>query len=121
MDGRLDSDGVVVEFGAHGNFLGDWRMSMEGAPPLWLVLPLLMEFGFGQVFKWASQHRCYAPTVVSTNYWVLASILLLYLGFTGQLQVPAAAVKVGAITGVVFISSMLLMTRLLRTFRWPRC
>ena len=57
------------------------------------------------------------PTVVSTNYWVLASILLLYLGFTGQLQVPAAAVKVGAITGVVFISSMLLMTRLLRTFR----
>ena len=80
MDGWLDSDGVVVEFGAHGNFLGDWRMSMEGAPPLWLVLPLLMEFGFGQLFKWASQHRCYAPTVVSTNYWVLASILLLYLG-----------------------------------------
>ena len=70
MDGRLDSDGAVVEFGAHGNFLGDWRMSMEGAPPLWLVLPLLMEFGFGQLFKWASQHRCYAPTVVSTNYWV---------------------------------------------------
>ena len=68
-------------------------MSMEGAPPLWLVLPLLMEFGFGQVFKWATQHRCYAPTVVSTNYWVLASILLLYLGFTGQLQVPAGAVK----------------------------
>ena len=90
---------------------------MEGAPPLWLVLPLLMEFGFGQVFKWASQHRCYAPTVVSTNYWVLASILLLYLGFTGQLQVPADVIKVGAITGVVFISSMLLMTRLLRTFR----
>ena len=117
MDGRLDSNGVVVEFGAHVNFLGDWRMSMEGAPPLWLVLPLLMEFGFGQLFKWASQHRCYAPTVVSTNYWVLASILLLYLGFTGQLQVPAGAIKVGAITGVVFISSMLLMTRLLRTFR----
>ena len=92
-------------------------MTMEGAPPLWLVLPLLMEFGFGQAFKWASQHRCYAPTVVSTNYWVLASILLLYLGFTGQLQVPVGAVKVGAITGIVFISSMLLMTRLLRTFR----
>ncbi|MCY4604188.1 MAG: hypothetical protein OXE49_08155, partial [Gemmatimonadetes bacterium] len=90
---------------------------MEGAPPLWLVLPLLMEFGFGQVFKWASQHRCYAPTVVSTNYWVLASILLLYLGFTGQLHVPVGAIKVGAITGIVFISSMLLMTRLLRTFR----
>ena len=92
-------------------------MSMEGAPPLWLLLPLLMEFGFGQVFKWATQQRCYAPTVVSTNYWVLSSILLLYLGFTGQLHIPAAAVKVGAITGAVFISSMLLMTRLLRTFR----
>ena len=61
-------------------------MSIEGAPPLWLVLPLLMEFGFGQVFKWATQQRCYAPTVVSTNYWVLSSILLLYLGFTGQLH-----------------------------------
>ena len=92
-------------------------MSIEGAPPLWLLLPLLMEFGFGQVFKWATQQRCYAPTVVSTNYWVLSSILLLYLGFTGQLHIPAAAVKVGAITGAVFISSMLLMTRLLRTFR----
>lgn len=92
-------------------------MSMEGAPPLWLVLPLLMEFGFGQLFKWATQHRCYAPTVVSTNYWVLSSILLLYLGLTGQLHIPAAAVKVGAITGMVFISSMLLMTRLLQTFR----
>ncbi len=92
-------------------------MSMEGGLLLWLLLTLLMEFGFGQVFKWATQKRCYAPTVVSTNYWVLSSILLLYLGFTGQLQVPAAAVKVGAITGTVFISSMLLMTRLLRTFR----
>ncbi len=117
MDGWLDSDGVVVEFGAHVNFLRDWLMSMEGAPPLWLVLPLLLEFGFGQLFKWATQRRCYEPTVVATNYWVLASMLLLYLGFTGQLHLPVAAVKVGAITGVVFISSMLLMTRLLRTFR----
>ena len=90
---------------------------MEGAPPLWLLLPLLMEFGFGQLFKWATQHRCYAPTVVSTNYWVLSFILLLYLSSTGQLHLPAAAIKVGAITGTVFISSMLLMMRLLRTFR----
>ena len=92
-------------------------MNMAGELPLWLLLTLLMEFGFGQLFKWATQRRCYAPPVVSTNYWALASILLLYLGFSGQLQVPATAVKVGAITGTVFISSMLLMTRLLRTFR----
>ena len=35
MDGWLDRERVVVEFGAHVNFLGDWRMSMEGAPLLW--------------------------------------------------------------------------------------
>ena len=35
MDEWLDSDGVVVEFGAHVNFFGDSRMSMEGAPLLW--------------------------------------------------------------------------------------
>ena len=92
-------------------------MSMEGAPPPLVSAAAADGIRLGQLFKWASQHRCYAPTVVSTNYWVLASILLLYLGFTGQLQVPVGAVKVGAITGIVFISSMLLMTRLLRTFR----
>ena len=92
-------------------------MRMGGNLPIWLPLPLLMEFGFGQLFKWAEQRRCYAPTVVATNYLVLASILLGYLGATGDLQVPAAAVGVGVVTGLVFISSMLLMTRLLGSLR----
>ena len=42
MGGWLDRERGVVEFGAHVNFWGDRRMSMEGAPPLWLVLPLLI-------------------------------------------------------------------------------
>ncbi len=90
---------------------------MEGQLPIWLLLSLMMEFGFGQLFKWAEQKGCHAPTVVTTNYLVLASILLIFLWFTGRLQIPPAAVGVGAITGAVFISSMSLMTHVLRLLR----
>ena len=90
---------------------------MEGDIPLWLLLSLMVEFGFGQLFKWAEQKGCHAPTVVATNYLVLASILLIYLGSTGRLQLPLAAVAVGAVTGTVFISSMSMMTHVLRLLR----
>ena len=92
-------------------------MSMAGDIPLWLLLSLMVEFGFGQLFKWAEQKGCHAPTVVSTNYLVMAAILLIYLGSTGRLQLPLAAVAVGAVTGTVFISSMSMMTHVLRLLR----
>ena len=64
---------------------------MAGDIPLWLLLSLMVEFGFGQLFKWAEQKGCHAPTVVSTNYLVMAAILLIYLGSTGRLRLLRVA------------------------------
>lgn len=79
----------------------------------WLPVACLFEFGFAQLFKHSQRRGFYAPVVVSTNYLVLSGVLCLYFFVTGDFHFPANAVKVGAITGCVFICSMLVMTRAL--------
>ena len=79
----------------------------------WLILSLFFSFGFGQLFKWSQRCGCNAPTVVSTNYLVLAGVLVAYYLIRGELVLTMPILKVGGITGVAFIISMLVMTRAL--------
>ena len=79
----------------------------------WLILSLFFSFGFGQLFKWSQRCGCNAPTVVSTNYLVLAGVLIAYYLIRGELVLTMPILKVGGITGVAFIISMLVMTRAL--------
>ena len=76
----------------------------------WIPIVCLFSFGFAQLFKWSQRRGCYGPVVVSTNYLVLACVLALYLLFFDRLELPSGAIKIGAITGVVFATSMLVMT-----------
>jgi len=80
---------------------------------LWLPLTFLLSFGFGQLFKWSQRRGCHAPTVVAVNYLCMALLLALYLAGSGQSLPGAAAVRVGAVMGLSFIISMLVMTRAL--------
>jgi drug/metabolite transporter (DMT)-like permease len=50
---------------------------------------------------------------VSTNYLVLACVLAFYLLISDTLECPPDAIKVGIITGIVFVASMFMMTRAL--------
>ena len=50
---------------------------------------------------------------MSANYLVLACVLALYLLITDKLELPAGAIKIGTITGLVFIMSMFVMTQAL--------
>ena len=77
------------------------------------MLSILSDFVFMQLFKF-SQHRGYhAPIVVASNYLVVAATLSAFLLLTGQFTFSDAAIKTGIITGIVFISSLSLMTRVL--------
>ncbi len=79
----------------------------------WLPFAVLLEFGFAQLFK-VSQRRGYnAPVVVSANYLTLSGLLCLYLLSTGQVILPPGVLRVGLVTGVVFICSLSVMTRAL--------
>ena len=77
---------------------------------IWLTLAVFSSFTFGQLFKWSQRRGFYAPLVVTTNYSVVAlllsGVLLLGDGFRLDRQV----LLVGSVTGVMFISSMLLWT-----------
>ncbi len=77
---------------------------------IWLLLAVLTSFSFGQLFKWSQRRGFYAPVVVTTNYFVVAlmlsAVLILGRGFNLDLQV----LLVGSVTGVAFITSMLLWT-----------
>ena len=55
----------------------------------------------------------HSPTVVSTNYLVVGASLMIYLAATEQLIVPIGALVTGLVTGSVFVSSLVLMTRML--------
>ena len=79
----------------------------------WIPIACLFSFGFAQLFKWSQRRGCYGPIVVSTNYLVVACVLALYLLISDKLELPAGAIKIGTITGVVFIMSMFVMTRAL--------
>lgn len=83
----------------------------------WLPLSFLLEFGFGQLFKWAQQRGCHVPAALVTNYLTLSALLCAYFAFTGQLQVSPDVLRVGAVTGVVFIVAMLIMTTALALVR----
>ncbi len=77
---------------------------------LWLLLALLMEFGFGQLFKVSQRYGYYAPLVVSVNYLVLAIGLGLYLLATDNLVFNPMVITVGLVSGTAFISAMSMMT-----------
>ena len=76
----------------------------------WLPLAFLFEFGFGQIFKWAERRGACASVLVAVNYLVLASVLALYFLAIDGLDLSAAALKVGLVTGCVFITSMTVLT-----------
>ena len=79
----------------------------------WLTLSVLADFVFMQFFK-LSQRRGYrAPVVVATNYLVVGATLGAFLMFKGQFVFSDAAIRTGIVTGIVFISSLSLMTRVL--------
>lgn len=78
-----------------------------------LPLSLFLSFIFGQLFKWSQRRGCRAPIVLPTNYLVLGSIIALYYILQDRLLLTYPIIKVGALTGLAFIISMLIMTRAL--------
>lgn len=80
----------------------------------WLFPVVLLNFGFGQLFKWSQRRGYSAPIVVTTNYLVLCSTLCLFFIFDSPSWPPLRAPAiVGAITGLCFIVSMFTMTHAL--------
>lgn len=77
---------------------------------LWLLAASLLSFGFGQLWKWSQRRGLSAPIVVSTNYLVIAAVLLLYFAWHGTLHFATPVLYVGIATGLSFIVSMLMMT-----------
>ncbi|MEE2659143.1 MAG: hypothetical protein VX733_11605 [Candidatus Latescibacterota bacterium] len=75
-----------------------------------MISATLLSFGFGQLFKWSQRKGCHAPTVVTTNYMVLAACLALYFCAVDGLSGISATLTVGVAMGVTFIVSMLIMT-----------
>jgi drug/metabolite transporter (DMT)-like permease len=80
----------------------------------WIPLAILVEFCFGQVFKWAERRGGHMPMLVSTNYLVMAIVLALYFWFTDNLDLSADVVKVGLVIGCAFITSMTVLTTALK-------
>ncbi len=83
------------------------------SPVIWLLFSSLLSFGFGQLFKWSQRRGCHAPTVVSTNYVVLAATMAAGLWIRDSLHVDESVAWVGLCMGVAFIVSMWTMTRAL--------
>jgi multidrug transporter EmrE-like cation transporter len=81
---------------------------------IWLPLAALFEFGFAQLFKSSQRRGHYAPVVVPANYLMLSSVLTAYLLITGQFAFSPQVLKVGMVTGAVFIFAMTIMTRALQ-------
>jgi len=80
---------------------------------IWLILAILFGFGFVQLFNWSQRRGEYAPVVVSTNYLTLSLAVASYLAFNHNLTYSPAIFKVGMISGIFFVSSMLVMTHAL--------
>ena len=80
---------------------------------IWLALSVVVDFAFVQFFKVGQRRGYHSPTVVSTNYMVVAVTLLTYLLATDQLVFPPDALLTGLVTGCVFVCSMVLMTQTL--------
>ena len=81
----------------------------------WLIAACLLSFGFGQLWKWSQRRGLSAPAVISTNYLVIATTLMLYFHWRGTLSFSEPVLLVGGATGLSFIISMLVMTHALAT------
>lgn len=79
----------------------------------WLLLAVLADFGFVQLFKLGQRRRHAAPVIVAANYLTLGVVLALYLLVTGASAPPVAALALGVGTGVFFISTMLVLNHAL--------
>ena len=79
----------------------------------WLIAACLLSFGFGQLWKWSQRRGLSAPAVITTNYLVIATILLLYFYWRDTLSFTGPVLLVGGATGFSFIISMLVMTHAL--------
>ena len=77
---------------------------------IWLILAILFGFGFVQLFNWSQRRGEYAPVVVSMNYLTLSIAVGTYLVSQNEFVFSPAILKVGIISGVFFVSSMLVMT-----------
>ncbi len=82
-----------------------------------MPVSFLLEFGFGQLFKWAQQRGCQVPAALVVNYLTLSTLLGLYCLVDGDLHIESAVVEVGLVTGTCFISAMLIMTTALSLVR----
>ena len=82
-----------------------------------MPISFLLEFGFGQLFKWAQQRGCQVPAALVINYLTLSTLLCLFFLTSGDLEIAPAVVKVGLVTGTSFISAMLIMTTALSLVR----
>jgi len=76
---------------------------------IWLFLSIILDFGFVQLFKFGQRRGYYAPVVVSTNYLVVSLSIALYVLAIDAWALPRGAIYTGLATGIVFISSLLLM------------
>jgi drug/metabolite transporter (DMT)-like permease len=79
----------------------------------WLFLAAILDFGFVQFFKLGERRGYYGPVVVVANYFTVAATIGTYLLFTDQWTFAEGTVETGLVTGVLFISSMLLMNHAL--------
>lgn len=82
-----------------------------------MPVSFLLEFGFGQLFKWAQQRGCHVPAALVVNYLTLSTLLGIYFLSSGDLRIETAVFKVGLVTGTCFISAMLIMTTALSLVR----
>ncbi len=80
---------------------------------MWLFPVVLLNFGFGQLFKWSQRQGHRAPIVVTANYLVLATALCAYFIARGSWPSLHAPAILGAATGLSFIVSMFTMTHAL--------
>lgn len=79
----------------------------------WLVLAIVLDFGFLQLFKLGQRRRHAAPVVIAVNYLTLALGLLLYLVIKQASFPPPAAVVLGVASGAAFVLSLLVMNHAL--------
>jgi multidrug transporter EmrE-like cation transporter len=82
-----------------------------------MPVAFLLEFGFGQLFKWAQQRGCHVPAALAVNYLTLSTLLGIFFLARSDLSIQSAVLEVGLVTGTCFIIAMLIMTTALSLVR----
>jgi drug/metabolite transporter (DMT)-like permease len=77
------------------------------------MLSIVSDFVFIQLFKFSQRKGYHAPIVVATNYLVVAVTLSAFLLLRGEFTFSDGAIRTGLMTGIVFISSLSIMTRVM--------